>query len=266
MRELLIRAATGLVYVIIILGSAQNPYSYGLMLFVFGGLAFYEFQRLRRGILNKTEPGFWSIPFLIALLLPFITESIPYYVPALITGWFLYQLRFLIGGNTDFIPMTLPHPFGYLALSLFTASFLPYSSGNGFQSWAVIGPFILIWANDTFAYLSGRLLGRHKMAPSLSPKKTWEGTIGGAIMTAFAGWGFYAWSGEMTIGFWVILGLLVSFTSTIGDLIESKMKRLAGVKDSGHLLPGHGGFFDRLDSFIYTAPIAYFWLTIYSLL
>jgi phosphatidate cytidylyltransferase len=124
---------------------------------------------------------------------------------------------------------------------------------------ALFAVLIAVWAGDTFAYLGGRLLGRHKMAPMTSPGKTWEGFIFGAAATVFVMFvAFYKTKpGFLTIGQSLILGGVVAVAAPMGDLFESMLKRDAGVKDSGRLLGGHGGLLDRLDAFFFAAPAAY---------
>jgi phosphatidate cytidylyltransferase len=116
--------------------------------------------------------------------------------------------------------------------------------------------FILIWVSDTMAYLVGCKFGKHKIFERISPKKSWEGAIGGFVFTvtaaAFGGYlfpklGFEVWQ-------WCVIGAMVGIFGILGDFIESMFKRSAGVKDSGNLIPGHGGLLDRLDSFIFTIP------------
>ncbi|MFZ0596565.1 MAG: phosphatidate cytidylyltransferase [Flavobacterium sp.] len=128
----------------------------------------------------------------------------------------------------------------------------------------IIGLFILIWTNDTFAYLVGKSIGKHKLFERISPKKTIEGFLGGVAFAALAGFlisKFYIQPtpefSSKSILIWTIIALIVSIFGTIGDLIESKFKRVAGVKDSGAIMPGHGGVLDRLDSVIFVAPIIF---------
>ena len=128
----------------------------------------------------------------------------------------------------------------------------------------IIGLFILIWTNDTFAYLVGKSIGKHKLFERVSPKKTIEGFLGGVVFAAFAGFlisKLYIKPNpdfsEKSILIWTIIALIVSIFGTIGDLIESKFKRIAGVKDSGTIMPGHGGVLDRLDSVIFVAPVIF---------
>ncbi|MCR4030127.1 MULTISPECIES: phosphatidate cytidylyltransferase [Flavobacterium] len=128
----------------------------------------------------------------------------------------------------------------------------------------ILGLFVLIWTNDTFAYLVGKSMGKHKLFERVSPKKTIEGFIGGVVFAAFAGFlisKLYIKPNpefsSMSIIIWTSIALIVSIFGTIGDLIESKFKRIAGVKDSGSIMPGHGGILDRLDSVIFVAPIIF---------
>ena len=116
---------------------------------------------------------------------------------------------------------------------------------------------VLIWTNDTMAYLVGSFIGKTKMAPSISPKKTIEGTLGGILfcMLFAALWGYF--SNTFSISLWITFGLIASAIGTLGDLVESKLKRLADVKDSGMIMPGHGGALDRFDSLLLAAPFAY---------
>ena len=126
-----------------------------------------------------------------------------------------------------------------------------------FVSSIPLGWFILLWTNDTAAYLVGRQWGRRKMAPSISPGKSWEGWCGGAVATLLVA---YFMLGNADMGLhataWLVLGLVVSVFGPVGDLLESALKRRAGAKDSGHILPGHGGILDRFDSHALAAPLA----------
>ena len=128
----------------------------------------------------------------------------------------------------------------------------------------IIGLFILIWTNDTFAYLVGKSIGKHKLLERISPKKTIEGFIGGVVFAIFTGYlisKLYIKASpsfsEKSILIWTSIALIVGIFGTIGDLVESKFKRIAGIKDSGKIMPGHGGILDRLDSVIFVAPIVY---------
>ncbi len=116
----------------------------------------------------------------------------------------------------------------------------------------------LIACNDTFAYISGVLIGKHKIAPSISPKKSWEGLIGGAIAAVIGGAAIFHYLFETAWYVGALIGVMTVVTATCGDLIESAIKRDLAIKDMSNLLPGHGGIMDRLDSALFTAPAVWF--------
>jgi phosphatidate cytidylyltransferase len=122
--------------------------------------------------------------------------------------------------------------------------------------------FVLIWINDSFAYLIGSNFGRQKLFESVSPKKTVEGFLGGVFFSAIGSYFIFKYTNNLEFSNWLIISVITSVFGTIGDLIESKYKRQANVKDSGNLMPGHGGLLDRLDSAIFVAPFIYLFLKI----
>ena len=153
--------------------------------------------------------------------------------------------------NTTFYIST-----GILFLLLIAINFGLYSPEN------IIGIFALIWINDSFAYLIGKNFGRQKLFESVSPKKTVEGFLAGVFFSAIGSYIIFKLTDNLLFSKWLILSVIVSVFGTIGDLIESKYKRQAEVKDSGTLIPGHGGLLDRLDSAIFVAPFIYLFLRI----
>lgn len=152
----------------------------------------------------------------------------------------------------------------YVALTFGFALALPSFSDGTFTLEAFM-VFILIWSSDSFAYFSGRMFGKHKMAPKISPKKTWEGFAGGVILTLILGFFIEKYYPGLR-GNWMVIGLIVSIFAPIGDLVESQLKRTFGVKDSGNIIPGHGGILDRLDSFIICAPVVYLYFILENLI
>lgn len=152
---------------------------------------------------------------------------------------------------------------------------LPFGFALGLPKFSTLEPektftlevfmlFVLIWSSDTFAYLTGKFFGKHKMAPKISPKKTWEGFAGGVVLTLVLGFFIEQYFPELR-GNWMIVGLLVSIFAPLGDLVESQLKRSFAVKDSGNIIPGHGGVLDRLDSFIICAPVVYLYFILEKL-
>lgn len=150
----------------------------------------------------------------------------------------------------------------YVALPFSFALGLPkYTSFNNTFTMEAAFLFILIWSSDTFAYLVGKFFGKHKMAPKISPKKTWEGYFGGVILTLVFSYFIEKYNPGLR-GNWMFVGFLVAAFAPLGDLVESQLKRNFGVKDSGNIIPGHGGVLDRLDSFIIVAPVVYLYFII----
>lgn len=152
------------------------------------------------------------------------------------------------------------------SIKLFYANHLPPFPYGGFNptemayKWAMpILIIAVIWINDTMAYISGSLIGKNSLS-KISPNKTWEGTIGGALL-AIGVAAFVAWSADFNIFQFIITTIIIVIAGTFGDLLESKLKRMANVKDSGNLMPGHGGFLDRFDSLLFAIPFV--WLYIF---
>jgi len=137
-------------------------------------------------------------------------------------------------------------------------------------AWWVILALSIVWVADSGAYFIGKAWGKHKLSPRLSPKKTWEGYLAGVVTGTLAGAGLAAGfpllAGHAIAGmqpfYGALLGFLISALAPLGDLAESMFKRQAGVKDSGHLLPGHGGAFDRIDSWLWAGLLAYYFITL----
>jgi phosphatidate cytidylyltransferase len=152
---------------------------------------------------------------------------------------------------------------GYIILPFVFITKIPFGE-KGYNPKIIISIFILIWTNDTFAYIVGKSMGKRKLFERVSPKKTIEGFIGGVLFAVVASYiisKYYfdpkEYYFKKSVVIWMTIALIVGVFGTIGDLIESKFKRAAGVKDSGAIMPGHGGILDRLDSVIFVAPIIF---------
>lgn len=172
---------------------------------------------------------------------PYIANAATTILGVIYSGWFPLHLLFLRGLNSDY-------PLGFLKLNI-------QNDGLGY----VLFLFVTILLTDTGCYYFGSKFGKHKLAPTVSPKKTIEGALGGAICAILGGLlvGYF-----IKLGFYhsLILAILCTIFAQIGDLCESLIKRDAGVKDSSDLLPGHGGFLDRTDSYVFTIPVVYYYL------
>lgn len=130
---------------------------------------------------------------------------------------------------------------------------LKHAAGSGLSP--LMGVFILFWVNDTGAYLSGRLFGKTPLFPTVSPKKTREGLIGGMLLCLGAAWVLSLYALSFSLEIWLVSALIVSVFGSLGDLVESMWKRQLGIKDSGKIMPGHGGLLDRFDAFFIAIPI-----------
>lgn len=250
MKELLIRTATGIFLVVLFIGSILlGPTAMLIMILGIYGLGTMELFRL------KSSPLSLSAILLTAsgaLLIAGVycglnlgLSPLWLILPTLmwIIGFFWHRNR-----NTGaFILFWLAIPLSsYIATGWFPEG-----------SWSPLLPITviaLVWINDTFAYLTGTLIGKHTMTPKLSPGKTWEGFAGGILFTMLAGWIFYHFTGLMTLTTWIFAGAISGLFGLAGDLFESGLKRKHNVKDSGGLLPGHGGILDRFDSLLFVAP------------
>ena len=160
----------------------------------------------------------------------------------------------------------------YIALPFSTINLLAFQTAGGEQQYNALLPlsiFVFLWVNDSGAYCVGSLLGRHKLFPRVSPGKSWEGSVGGGLLVlvaaAIIGWLTGGETHSLSIPVWMGLGLVVVVFGTLGDLVESLFKRTLGVKDSGNILPGHGGMLDRFDSSLMAIPAAVIYLYTLSL-
>ncbi len=134
---------------------------------------------------------------------------------------------------------------------------------NSWNPNLLLAVFVIIWVNDTFAYLVGSTLGKHRLFERISPKKSWEGFIGGAVASVVAGYVFSLFETDLVWWQWLIFSLLVVVFGTFGDLMESLIKRSVGVKDSGRIIPGHGGLLDRFDSMLLAVPVIFLYLQLF---
>ncbi|MDR0688407.1 MAG: phosphatidate cytidylyltransferase [Prevotellaceae bacterium] len=147
----------------------------------------------------------------------------------------------------------------YVALPFSLTSFVYEATGVN----AMCSFFILLWANDTFAYFFGLAFGRHKLFPAVSPKKSWEGYIGGIVSVLAAAWGLHQLFGDVALIHLVSFGVIISLTAVLADLVESMLKRSAGVKDSGTIMPGHGGLLDRFDAALLSLPLVFVYVQLF---
>lgn len=261
MREIVVRSISGILYVLVVILSMHTSHEIFMVLFLILGLqTLQEFKKL---IQLKSFTSYLLLP--ISLLL------ISYYYPGEIILYILLGCCLLVNillakdlrsttnnlllKKQKYIPTMLYIIGGFVFLTR-----IPFSD-EVFKPQIIVGVFALIWCNDTFAYIIGKSMGKNKLLESVSPKKTIEGFFGGLIGAIIAGFIIFNVLEDIyTLGIWITLGVIISVFGTIGDLVQSNYKRQAGVKDSGNLMPGHGGLYDRLDSAIYASPFIYAFL------
>jgi phosphatidate cytidylyltransferase len=187
-------------------------------------------------------------------------DLLPTFAAMLFCGLALFEL--FLGGRAPFANV------GYYLIALFYIA-LPFyllteiATQMGLMSYAphrVFGLLLLVWTNDTMAYVMGSKIGKTKLFERISPKKTWEGTVSGGICTMMIAYVLSLFIPDFSSVAWVGLAAVAAIFGTLGDLVESMLKRSLGVKDSGNLLPGHGGLLDRFDAFLFALPFYWFLL------
>ncbi len=266
MKELATRALTGAVYVTLTLGAAWSGVTTTFLLFLpVTVLAAMEYHRLHWN--GNGPPAIWGISVSVAtyaacalmVLLPdwpaaaAILAVVPFALLAIILLLSFHGTSAIQG-----LGALLAHVV-YLGLPFAT---LPHLVSMG--AWTFTGFMFLLWANDTGAYLVGRAIGRTKLMPAVSPNKTVEGLVGGGVAALLVAWGLGSANTGFATSTWLVCAVLVTITASIGDLLESALKRAAGVKDSGAVLPGHGGILDRFDGMLLAAPAVYLYLLLIS--
>ena len=265
-----IRVLTAIVFsVVLIGGTVLHPLSFFILFFTIIIIGLLEFYKLVE-----------------------VAEIKPQYITGVLLGVLIFSGNYLFARNlVDFkmflviIPVLVTimivelyrqkkNPFTNIAFTIFGASYV--SIPFAILSWFVFNPvfpkpfypklligfFILIWANDSGAYIVGSLIGKHKLFERISPKKTWEGFLGGGMFALLAALVISYFVDVISLSDWLIIASLTFVFGTFGDLLESLLKRMVNVKDSGQIMPGHGGILDRFDSLIIAAPMVFIYLMI----
>ena len=258
MREIYVRGISGVLYsTFILVGLFNNQITFSIVLVIFSILALIEFQRL------INYKSYFAIALLLLLVYNFYKSNIDHsYLNYLLMANFtchfflLYKLFKNKKIKFKYITKSILSSI-YIALGCFFIIALAGTAEN-YNPMEVLLFFILVWVNNSFAFFIGKKIGKRPLFKTISPKKTWEGFIGGLLFTIIAASIFYYSKAFFSLNFYILLAILIATLSTLGDLVQSKFKRYADVKDSGYLIPGHGGFFDRMDSVIFSAPWVYF--------
>ena len=276
-KNFVVRTITGTLFVAIMVAGFLNPKAMVFLFALITGLSVWEYTGLVNGIddvrVNRfisTVAGVYLFLAVAAWRMGLVANFI-IVVPYLLTIVYLFVSGlFTCSKNpvADWAYTMLGQM--YVALPLSMINILAFEVdgqwGVNFDSLLPLSIFIFLWTNDSGAYCCGSLLGRHKLFPRVSPGKSWEGSIGGCVLVlavaALIGW--WANNGDVKhqlgMAAWMGLGLVVVVFGTLGDLVESLFKRTLGIKDSGNLLPGHGGMLDRFDSALMAIPAAVIYL------
>lgn len=271
MSELIKRTITGAIYVLIVLaGTILHPIIFAL---VFGTLLFFTLSEFYN-LIEKGgfHPQKWvgTLAGIVLFVVCFLVVS--NVLPETFSLIFIPLLLILFSSsifNNRVKPIenNVITVFGfiYIGFSFSTLTFIVHPSFPGshdFNPWILTGVFFILWINDSLAYLGGTLLGKHKLAEKISPKKTWEGLISGAVFAIVMGIVNAVLFQSLNMINWIVIAVITVVFGTLGDLFQSVIKRALNVKDSGKVLPGHGGFLDRFDSLLFVAPAVYFWLVL----
>ena len=292
MKNLITRTITGIIFVAAIVACFLRPDAMVLLFSIITGLTVWEFTGLvnqRKNVnVNRFISTVAAVYFFYAMtyycsdMYAGIAKSVVF-IPYLVTIVYLLIAELYLRQEDpiqDWAYTMLAQM--YIALPFSLINVLAFNATNdgmvAFNTLLPLSIFIFLWINDTGAYCCGSLLGRHKLFPRISPAKSWEGSIGGAIFVLAVAWLIGEYDNNMlvldaehtripmlTIPEWLGLGLVVVIFGTWGDLVESLFKRTLGIKDSGNILPGHGGMLDRFDSSLLAIPAAVVYLYTLSL-
>ncbi|GHA49176.1 phosphatidate cytidylyltransferase [Salinimicrobium marinum] len=260
MKENIIRGLSGVMYVsILVVSIFSSEFAFTTLFLLFGFICLRELQRLLRltSILSYILLVALFYFFSYARLSPYGTTAL--LLTTIFVNMFLVKDLVIVHKIPLFEKKKYVIIIFYLIASLIFLTLIPSYNGD-FTPELVIGIFSLIWINDTFAYLVGKNFGKRKLFERISPNKTIEGFLGGLVFAALGSYVVFLITDLLNILTWLGLAVILSIFGTLGDLIQSKFKRQAGVKDSGKLMPGHGGLLDRLDSIIFSSPFVYGYL------
>ena len=277
LKNFLVRTASGAVLLAIVAGASLSIYSYALLLFAIMVIGLVEFYKMARH--NGSKPQFvtgiaMGIVLFNAIALPAIgiynnnfegmetLLSATIISIAIITPLCLIIELFKVSETPMRNIATTILGVLYITIPLSLMMYIPMLlAGKEWQPWYFLFYLFIVWANDVFAYLVGVTMGKHRLCERISPKKSWEGFIGGILGAIGVGaLGAYFLDGRYEI--WICLAAIIAITGVLGDLVESMFKREADVKDSGRIMPGHGGVLDRFDALLISAPFAFVYLLI----
>lgn len=276
LKDISTRAVAGTLYILfILLGLLGGRFSFVAIFGTILGIGLFEFYRMMEkdtlhaiskifNIVMGVVIFFSVFLYLEEISLIALPISVLLYLLILISSAIFIKREDILHGiiYSGFGQMYVTMP---MCLLMFMSYFFPgESGGEGYHYAPVLAIFVFIWVNDTAAYFFGSLLGKRKLMEHISPKKTIEGFVLGVVFTVIASLVFARFHAEYSVVFWIGSAVVIAIFGTMGDLFESLIKRTSTVKDSGNLIPGHGGILDRIDSLLIAIPAIYLYFTIYS--
>jgi phosphatidate cytidylyltransferase len=268
MNETLTRSLSGLVYITILISAiffSENGLVFAGLMFLFAGISCWEFNNLLK--INNSRSFFQLVIIAYFTYLTITGETHPSSVVFLIlaigtsiTHLYLTNNLFKLKKVNENSILRQQLPLLYVLIPFSLITLIPSIVDNTYNPYIIFGILLIIWSNDTFAYLIGKNFGKRKLFEKVSPNKTIEGFIGGMLFGIIAALIIAYTTSSLSIFHWIVLSIIISIFGTIGDLVASKFKREANIKDSSNLIPGHGGFLDRLDSLIFVSSFVYLYL------
>lgn len=260
MNTLLTRGISAFVYVALFLFSVLfSDKTYIALITLFSIISLWEFKRI---ISFKNVIPYIVLPITLLYFKEFANERKILFLLIFTLLCSIRLLYHLYSKNSSYPKLFLDKldvSIRYIILPFTFLLLLPFINGV-YHQYIIVYISLLIWTNDTFAFFVGKSFGKTKLFEKVSPKKTIEGFVGGLIFSVIVGIIIGKYSGYFNSIHWVVISLIVSIFGTYGDLVESKFKRQADVKDSGNIMPGHGGLLDRLDSLYFLAPFVYLYV------
>jgi phosphatidate cytidylyltransferase len=272
LKKLITRAITGIVLVLVMLTSILvSEYSFAVLFLVILIASIYEFNYLFKQSEVKPNRTLSYLTSVVLFLLAFFSANgsvehrylwgiFPLFLAVMAAE--LYRKKNRPAENIAVTAFSIL----YIALPISLINFIVFPDFIGTQSYTpkfLIALFSLIWIYDSGAYLVGVSIGRHRLFERISPKKSWEGAIGGFIFAILSAYFIAGFIPEIKMAHWIAISVILVVSATFGDLSESMLKRYFGIKDSGHILPGHGGMLDRFDSLFFVVPAVFAYIKLF---
>jgi phosphatidate cytidylyltransferase len=267
MNETLTRSISGTIYIIIFIVaifSSNDGYLFAALMLLFAAITCWEFNKLIKVKNKRSYFQLVLVAYFTYLSLSQTEKSEVFYLfVALVTlasHLLLVRNLFKLKKINENSILKQQLPLLYVILPFCLITLIPSIIENKYNPHIIFGILLIIWSNDTFAYIFGKNFGKRKLFEKISPKKTIEGFLGGLFSGILVSVFLSIYTNTLNIAHWIILSIIISIFGSIGDLVASKFKREGNIKDSSNLIPGHGGFLDRLDSLIFISSFVYLYL------